>query len=489
MDYVFLIIILLLLSWFAYRDVLKTGLTKATLIGLWGVKIAFAVVFMLINIHYFGKGVLYGDVANFFNDGLELNQYASQDFGGYLKLLIGAETDNLEIIQTHLAETKIWSFGENGDFINDNRLIIRLNSLLYFISFQNIWTHVIVFAFLSYIGTLFIFKSFAQFIIAKKAFLIGLFVFPSIGFWGSSPSKETIMVLGLGLFFYVLSKFTLKRDWKLYLIGIIALFLLLFNKPYVGLFVVALSIIVFIGYRWEFNFRTGVLASVVIVAGLVVLCFTPNRINIVDRISTKQQDMINVAHGGIFFITDSSFCAFDYQHLDNFTYHPEERLITVNSATAGEYKLFGQREFHPFTIESSEQKFEVYHIMEPSKSYIDVNPIDNSPQQLILNIPSSFVNVMLRPYPNDPGDPLKILVFIENILFIGWWIFVLFKHKKLSPIEKSWIYYLVTTAILIILLIGLTTPVLGAVVRYKLAAVLFLYISSFIIFKGKPEHS
>jgi hypothetical protein len=484
MELLLLIFIFGLLSWLIYKDQFNSGIEKRTLLTLWAIKLGFAFGFILFNIYYFGKGELYGDVANFFYDGAHLADFAKRYPLEYLQLLFGINSDDPVLFQTQLSETNIWSFGDNGDFINDNRLLIRISSVIHIISMGSIWAQVIFFAFLSYTGTIFLYKTFKDFVISKRIFLFGLFLFPSIGFWGSSPSKEGLLILGFGLFTYALFKLGSREiKWKWIVLGIVSVFILLLNKPYAGLIILPLSFIPLI--RDRFNWKVGLISTLIIVIGMTVLCFTPSRINLVERISYKQRDLMNMGQGGIFFINDSAFCAFDYAEQENFDYSKEERLITVKNSTKGEYKLFGEKVFYPFEIQPSEKAYEVYHIIPPSNSYIEVNAIDNSIPQLISNIPAALVNTMIRPFPNDPGDQLKIFSFVENIFFLTWIVIAFFKRKKLNEEEAAWLYYLITSAIIITLIIGLTIPILGAIVRYKMIVSLLLFIGSFIMFNGK----
>ena len=178
--------------------------------------------------------------------------------------------------------------------------------------------------------------------------------------------------------------------------------------------------------------------------------------------------------GGIFFVTDSSFCAFDYEHLNNFESR-ENKKITVLAATEGEYKLFGPHPFHQFIIAPDKQEYGVYLIQPPSLSYIPMPPINYDRTVLLTSIPEVLQNTIIRPYPWDPGSTLKYFPFASNLLLIGFAIFVFFKRKKTNAEEKYLLLYFVISALLILLLIGWTTPILGAIVRYKIASE-FLFI-------------
>lgn len=237
-------------------------------------------------------------------------------------------------------------------------------------------------------------------------------------------------------------------------------------------------------HKWfPFTKKVFAVSSGIVLLALVSLCFTPERINLVDRVSYKQQDLINVAKGGVFFVNDSAFCAFDYEDFDHFNYRAEAKKISVNTRTKGEYKLFGERTFRPFTVEPDSTEYDVYLVMPPSETYVDVTPIQHQPTQLLKNTPLAIFNVILRPLPSDNGKFFKCLLFIENLALLGFLILVLFQQRKLVAGERRWLFFVSISAILLILIIGWTTPIIGAVIRYKMAPQLLLILAAFILWR------
>ena len=209
----------------------------------------------------------------------------------------------------------------------------------------------------------------------------------------------------------------------------------------------------------------------------------PEKVNIVEKISYKQKDLMNIGEGGVFFITDTSFCKFDHRYFEHFD--TLRGIITVNKKTAGEYKLFGKKEFKPFIIEASEKKYELYMVLAPSNSYFDVTEIKYSGLRMIATIPECLLNTLVRPFPFDNGGPLKHLSFLQNILFLTFVFWAIRKRKITTNQEKYFIYVLLSAALVILLLIGWTTPIFGAIVRYKVPAEIFILISLFILLKPK----
>ena len=88
--------------------------------------------------------------------------------------------------------------------------------------------------------------------------------------------------------------------------------------------------------------------------------------------------------------------------------------------------------------------------------------------------PKAFINTLTRPWPTELKGilfypPLFENLFIIFILFIGW-----FYRKKVNPQQWKFIIFCLTFSILLFVIIGLTTPIIGAIVRYKIPAIPFL---------------
>lgn len=502
MGYAVLTILIALSVFVLYKSPFKTGLTFKQLIAGWTLKVAFIVAYTAVP-NLYPNSKLHFDRSNFYNDSKVIAEYGKSDPVGYLGLLFGIGSNDKELLSNELSGTHIWSYADNGDIINDNRLILRINSVIHFFSFGKMYVHIYLMAFLAFLGLLALYKAFQEHVQNKLFFFFALCGIPTIAFWTSGLNKETILLLGLGVYFLYLTKWREGFNWKTLLGFLIGIGLLIFNKPHVGLLLIPLSIIFVVGRRFNYNPKViWVWIGIFLLAGCLSL-FAPPKANLAQRLSFKQTELMNVAHGGVFFINDSAFCAFDYKYRPNFqedvhSYYNHivnesgedkiergvERKIIVNKATEGEYKLFGQDDFHPFTIPADTTRYDLYLIQKPAGSYIHTTPINDSPKQLIMNAPMALINVLIRPFPTDPGSNLKHAAFTSNLLMIGLLVLSLIKRKEASNQQKYLIVILLMTALFLSLIIGWTTPVLGAVVRYKSAVDILLVIAAFISMKS-----
>lgn len=466
------------------------GIAKKHLLTIWGVKLIYTIVFIQIFSNYYGPGeALQGDSYKFQEDGRILNEISKKDFSKYAQILFGFSGDEEALHQNELKSTVIWAAGENGDQINDNRLMIRINSVIHFFSDNDPYVHALLFSFLAFIGLILIYKTFKNHVQYPVLYLFAICLFPSIGFWGGGTTKEALMIFTLGMIIYPLGLLAQKKlNFSSFLVLILGIFLSLINKPYVGLIVLPFIFVFCVGYYFQWKKIILALSTIIAISVSILLTYAPKNMNLLDKISYKQRDLINLAKGGVFFVTDSSFCAFNYSYFENFdTIAPEK--IVVQKNTPGEYKLFGQAEFHPFEINSSEKKYDLYLVVAPSSSYFESTVINYDGWNMVASIPETIWNIWVRPFPNDPGGSLKLASFIQNMALIVFGIFVLFRFRKPNQVEFFWLFFLVGSILLITFIIGWTTPVFGAIARYKVPAELFILCALFIVLKSKKSTS
>jgi len=95
---------------------------------------------------------------------------------------------------------------------------------------------------------------------------------------------------------------------------------------------------------------------------------------------------------------------------------------------------------------------------------------------ILINIPTALINVLLRPYLWESHSALMLVYATENILILGFIIFCLLFRKK-QIFNKNIFWFNFIFAIQLFILIGLTTPVFGSIVRYKIPGVIFLMIA------------
>ena len=112
--------------------------------------------------------------------------------------------------------------------------------------------------------------------------------------------------------------------------------------------------------------------------------------------------------------------------------------------------------------------------------------IQNDWFKLLRNIPSALTISFVRPLWNDPGSNLKFLAFLENISLLALLVISFFRQSNVNSKEKYILYSIFIFGLTIYLALGLTIPVTGALMRYKIiVSMCFLYFATWKIFKPK----
>ncbi len=118
-------------------------------------------------------------------------------------------------------------------------------------------------------------------------------------------------------------------------------------------------------------------------------------------------------------------------------------------------------------------------------SYIPTPKLENNPWSLISNLPLGILNCFTRPWPHDIHSVLFIPPVIENILILGLILAVFIKRQGLNTKQKAFVLFSICFTLILFAIIGLTTPIIGAMVRYKVPALPFLFFSLMLLLRTK----
>ena len=115
-----------------------------------------------------------------------------------------------------------------------------------------------------------------------------------------------------------------------------------------------------------------------------------------------------------------------------------------------------------------------------AKSVIAIPTLKPEYTSILRNTPSAFLTTLLRPHIFESHNIMMSLSAIENVFILVLLIanIIFYIRKKPQGINAMCLFSLFFVFI-IFSLIGLVTPVLGAVVRYKVAALPFLMVLLF----------
>ena len=113
---------------------------------------------------------------------------------------------------------------------------------------------------------------------------------------------------------------------------------------------------------------------------------------------------------------------------------------------------------------------------------------------LLTVAPEALLNVFTKPWLSEVNSFLFIPPLIENLFVISLAIFCLIWRKKISDKQLKFVFLCFSFTLIVYLVIGLTTPITGALVRYKIPALPFLWMALLILIdtqkfpKGLKNH-
>ncbi len=467
---------------FRYITILRLDtLNSWSMSAAYLLKVIVGFYFLYIYTVVYGKGSLSADAGAFMSESKILNDVFFKSPGDFFKLLTGLGNQE-PLVARYLQETSHWDSGAQA-IISDNRNIMRVHSVIHFFSFGNPAIHVLLMCFFSLLGIKQLFLGLKERSRIKDFYLFYLLLlFPSVLFWTSGILKEPLMVLGLGLFVRgVLSNDARNKKWFHAILGCL---LLLAFKPYV-LFCIVPALLFYGLYTIIPRYKALTAFAIFLFLGTsVTFFFSEQREKFVHLLSRKQYDFKNVGKGGLHAESDSCFYFFKPDQISELVIEGDS--VSIDKEMDALILMHGAiDEPKAVKLTPTGEKWFIYFRNDRSDGFIPTTMIDDSFGQLILNIPEALLNSLLRPHIFDPGSWLKYPAMLEILLLYGFLIYAFFHRKKLSVEEKGLIWSIVIFVVSLSLIIGWVTPVLGAIVRYRIPAFIGILLLALLIIQPK----
>ena len=360
------------------------------------------------------------DIFRYFDDSEILYQSLFTHPYDYIRMLTGYDSASTDL-QHYYDAMRNWY---NTDMVfNDTRTMIRFSAFLKLFSLGTYYPHAVVMCFLSLCGLTALYRFFTSFIEGKELMLlVAVFLMPSTLIWTSGLIKEAFLIFSLGMLFNTLYNLIEKKEVTRRNFWQLIIFLccLFFIKPYI------------------------IFLLVPCIASWMLL-----------KNNANTQFLKVVA---VYFV---------YGCLVVFT---------------AEF-LFGKR--IPKLLLDKQTEF--FHVADRdhANSLIQIPPLTNAYSSLIVNAPNAIKNVIFRPSLFEVKNPLILLAAIENLIITISLLFSLyFVFKSKFKIASYWVLIAFFFCMTIFVLTGLVTPILGAIVRYKVPALPFFL---FVIISYLPE--
>ncbi len=338
----------------------------------------------------------------------------------YLKIVSGIDANDPALHQVYNS-LYVWFDGGYNTFYNDNQTLIRLNAPLRIFSFGYYEIHVLFMSFISLSGLMMIFRV-ASFYSQQKQKLIALAIFcvPSVLLWGSGLMKESLQLFSMGFVLWRFHLLNKKLTTKNIFLFIASLSVLFFTRNYILLLFIPGLIAWWIYSRYK-NLNC---------TFLFIICYC-----IVFTIAFQLRNI---------------FPQFDIAQL---LY--DKQIIYWKNAV-------------------------YYH----AHSLIDRVPFAPSAISVIKRSPEAFWLTLSQPYLWECKNPLYYFSALENILFMFLLVWMILKLDRITLKNNPVFAFSLCFCIFLFIIIGLTTPVVGSMVRYKVPGLLFLGLAIVI---GRKE--
>ena len=361
------------------------------------------------------------DIYKFYDDARYVHLAYTQDKAAFIGLMTGSEDSSLDV---YTGQMKNWerNFNKAVPF-NENRFMIRLNALMMFVSGENIHVHTVFFCFLSFIGCILLLKLFQSFVEAgKKKWVLVTVLFPSFLFWTSGGLKESLIILGLGLFLY---GFLFIRER-----GLSALLLLISG-----------------------------IAVLLVTKYFLLICLLPAVLAYYLFINKTSAKQVVLKYGGVIVLT----------------------LIVLQLIAPIDKRTNFAR------IISKKQKYAIGEAKYmKAGSYSEVPVVDSTITSVVINLPIGLWDSMMKPYLWQSRNPMMLLSAAENIALLILLILALIYRDRKKTYDYNILLFVCISVVLYFSIIGIMTPVLGNLVRYKVVMLpLLVFVLLYIIDRGK----
>ena len=344
------------------------------------------------------------DIYRYFNDSKIISPLLFTDPVAWLKIMSGCGINQPQVFK-YLLPTQYFSH-PGSDIVTNNTFIIRINVLLNYFSFYNIYINTLLLNFISFAAITALFKVLRVYFSAFQQILyVPLYLLPSVLFWSSGLLKEELLFTGISLYLYSYLNPQLTR-WQSLLLTVAGILILAYTKLQVAALAI-LFVVAFLSFKKNEALRLRLPVLLVVLATAFIL------------------------YG-------NSICRVLLEKRNEFT----ELAINENAG-----------------------------------SYFDSKIIEPTLSNLVVLLPEALVNAILRPFVWDGGKVFQKVFAVENFFFLLLIILPL-RYFKLPRGEKLLLCLcFLFFALFNYLVIGITIPVMGAIVHYRVIAEPFLLLA------------
>ncbi len=421
MDLLIILCYLILFLWLTYKwKVLSLpGLPGWSAPALLLLKFIAGIAITWIYTHIY-KERSQADIFKLFDDSRFMHEAIYKHPGDFFKMLTGL--DEGYYYDRYYFKMNNWyrPYELDNSVYYDTRTLIRVNAFVRLFSFGIYPVHILAWCFFSFTGLALLYKAFYRYLSNSPGFLAGaLFLLPSVLCWGSGVLKEGIVFLFMGVLIFSLYRwYTAGFKW-IYPVMMLISFLGFFLLKIYILLALLPGIIAFLICRIT-QFKRPVLSFIAVVGSVGII-------------------------------------ALNIQYL----------LPSVNFLEI---------------LSGKQQAILRLAWYVNSGSVVDVSTLEPHFLSFLVHWPGAMLNTTLRPFPWEATTGLQWLAAIENLFIaISIIIAILFFKQPENNEKRAVLLFCLSFTIILFSIMGLTTPVLGTLVRYRMPALPFMFIGLLLI--------
>jgi len=435
-------------------------------------------VLYLIYTYYYEGDRSSGDTFKYFDDASVIYSSLKNSVFDYLQIVTGYHSHDPDL-SMYYDKMSFWVKEKNYNLYNDNRTIIRLNAVIYLFSFGYYHVHTVFMCFLSLTGLLAIYKFFFGYVKEyRKLLIFAVFLLPSVLFWSSGVLKEGLVLFAFGFFvFYSWQVIHQGLNFKAVFWILITVLLLLLSKFYVLIAVIPGLVATYVLTKKP-KFKAFQVYAVIIVftliSAIVASKVAPNY-DAFKIMQEKQTDFINLARGGVYLVNsetlDTIFVAPEYH--SNLVEKGKMRVIKEGTP----YSNWSSGILLDTLIHQNKTEYILWGDYGITGSKISIPELKPNIWSFILNSPVAIFNSIFRPHIFEAKGILMLISAFENLLITVFILLPFFFYKNPDRETKKAVLFCLSFTLILATIIGLITPVLGAIVRYKIPFLPFLLIA------------
>jgi len=446
-------------------------------------KVSAIALFHVLYIKMYGS-IFYSDTGNFYRDSKAIHDIAYGNFGEFVKLMFGVQEDGQGsyIFENYLKPTTTWDKAPGEILYNDNRIILRLNALIHFISFGNYYVHALFSCFFSFLGINWIYKTFKEKFNGKEIYFFLIWVlFPGVWFWTGALFKEAPALFLMGWLLVSLKRILVNKHYsfKNVFMLIVGVILSIVFKPYLMLPLLLTSVLFFvIIHKKDAGLKYATALFICLLAGnySAFLLFKKDAVKI---LSERQRDFMDMSDGGLFLLGKDKFIRAPYDlSILKIDSSQTEIKAKIKAGASYSYCELSHQQDTLICNDNTDTSaaYTLMYIIPRAHSTLYGPALDGTWISFIKAIPYAEYIGMFKPLFWDARNKMDLIASLENVIIIFSFLLFLYNGMKSGFRDPHYIYFLSIT-FLVLLLIGITSPNLGAIQRYRSLVMPFILLT------------